>query len=224
MSLWQFLRRHFVRIVICAVMAAAPYWAIGVYASYQREQRIAKRIESLGGKAGFRYYGPDWLTPLTNEDRPILDRIEWIELSDSADPPLLDIGSLTNIEYLLLKRTGVSDAGAKHLKGLTSLRELSLNGTQITDGGLESLTGSKGLEELFLNDTQVTSAGLELLKRLTKLRVLSVINTQVTDAGIQHLSELNSLELLYLFDTQTTEAGRSSLRKLLPKCKIYPDP
>ncbi|MDB5346034.1 MAG: hypothetical protein JWP89_4411 [Schlesneria sp.] len=224
MKAWQYIRRHFVRIVICAVLALASFWAVGVYANYQREQRIAKRIESLGGIAGFRYCGLDWLPLLTNEDRPFLDRIVWIDLTGSPDPPLSDVGSLTNLEDLLLKRAGGNDAGLKHLKGLTSLKVLSLNGTQITDGGLESIMGSKRLEELFLNDTQVTNGGLELLKCLTKLKVLSVINTQITDAGLQHLNGLTSLELLYLVDTQTTEAGRSSLRKSLPNCKIYPDP
>ena len=51
---WQFLRRHFVRAVIGAALAAAVYGMLTVWMPYQREQRIAKEIESLGGVVGIR--------------------------------------------------------------------------------------------------------------------------------------------------------------------------
>ena len=50
LKVWQFLRRHFVRIVIGAVLAVAIYGMLMVWMPYQREQRIAKAIESHGGR------------------------------------------------------------------------------------------------------------------------------------------------------------------------------
>ena len=49
-NVWQFLRRHFVRIVIGAVLAVAIDGMLTVWVPYLREQRIAKAIESHGAR------------------------------------------------------------------------------------------------------------------------------------------------------------------------------
>ena len=78
------LRRHFVRIVIGAVLAVAAYSVVSVYATYQREHRIAKEIrqreqrianeiQSLGGRVEFRYAAPDWICSVYLDGTQVTD-------------------------------------------------------------------------------------------------------------------------------------------------------
>ena len=46
---------------------------------------------------------------------------------------------LSELRYLDLTNTQVTDAGLVHLAGLTKLEELVLDGTQVTDAGVEEL-------------------------------------------------------------------------------------
>lgn len=84
MTAWQFLRLHFVRIVIGAVLVAAAYSVMSVHATYQREKRIARKIDSLGGKVHFEFRGPIWIPQSVGEELPFLHRIIGVEL-DAAD-------------------------------------------------------------------------------------------------------------------------------------------
>jgi hypothetical protein len=94
-----------------------------------------------------------------------------------------------------LSATGITDEQlAEKLKGLTQLKWLSLWNTDVTDAGLVHLKGLTNLKRLFLNDTGVTDVGLMHLKGLTMLEKLFLDGTQVTDAGLVHLKELTKLE------------------------------
>jgi len=232
----RFLRRHAVRIVIGAVLVVAVYGAISVYATYQREQRIAKEIEAYGEKVDWQYFGPDWI-PQSIRDRTMLfGRVTVIYLDNSlvTDAGLEHLKELTKLKALYLSNTQVTDAGLEHLKELTNLEWLDLSNTHVTDAGLQHLKGLTNLTEFDLcnpkltdanghvSNTQVTDAGLEHLKGLTTLAKLAVSNT--TDAGLEHLKGLTNLESLYISNRQTTEEGRAMLRKALPNCDIQPDP
>jgi internalin A len=52
-----------------------------------------------------------------------------------------------------------------HLHGLTELRWLDLSSTQVTDAGLVHLHGLTRLQDLNLGRTQVTDAGVAELKK-----------------------------------------------------------
>jgi Leucine-rich repeat (LRR) protein len=47
----------------------------------------------------------------------------------------------TQLQRLILSRTGITDAGLKHLEKLTQLKYLDLSETKITDAGLKHLRG-----------------------------------------------------------------------------------
>ena len=55
LTVWRFVRRHFVRIMIGTVLVGAVYGALLVWVPYQREQRIANEILDFGGEVEFRY-------------------------------------------------------------------------------------------------------------------------------------------------------------------------
>lgn len=220
---WRFIRRHFVRIVIGAVLVAAVYGALLVCVPYQREQRIAREIEAIGGDAQIEYLGPSWVPQIIQEWLPWWNRIRVVNLQEfaqfdfSGSPP-------TTQDATTVPDKEVSSYLLSQLGLLSSVEDLRLYDTQVTDAGLGYLRGLTNLERLILCNTHVTDAGLVHLRKLTKLKDLSLVRTGVTDAGIEHLKGLSNLDLLELDGTKTTEEGRASLRRALPGCQISPNP
>lgn len=164
---WQFLRRHFVRIVMAVVLMAAVYGVVSVYATYQRELRIAKAIESHGGGVFFLFVGPGWIPQTLQNRLPFLDRIcQVCQLGPAAPSDFLcELGSLHSLEDLHLENTQANDAVLKHFTGLTNLKALYLNDTQVTDAGMEQLKGLTSLTCLTIDDTQVTAEGRAILRK-----------------------------------------------------------
>ena len=227
LTIWRFIRRHSVRIVIGAVLLAAFYFAVSVYATYQREQRIAKKISSVGGKVEFGFFGPKWIPKSIEGRLPFFDRIREVRLQGKVDfkgkalpskavslDVLSQLGSLTRLEDLYLTNTHIADPGLKHLQGLTHLKTLILSHNQVTDVGIEYLKGMRSLKVLFLNRTQITDSGLEHVKGLTSLESLCLNWNIVTDAGLGHLNGLTSLRYLGLDGTHVTDAGLEHLNGL----------
>ena len=80
------------------------------------------------------------------------------------------------------------DAAMEYLTELTQLEYVGLHGTQITDAGLAHLKGLTRLSELYIEDhTQVTDAGLRHLEGLTQLQQLYLVNTQVSASAAGEL-------------------------------------
>ncbi len=75
------------------------------------------------------------------------------------------IKTLSQLKWMMLSGTQVSDAGLAHLSKLTHLEELHLDGTQITDAGLISLKGLTSLRELDLSDSRVSDVGVAKLQK-----------------------------------------------------------
>jgi len=98
----------------------------------------------------------------------------------------------------------------------TEIKWMDLGRTQITDKGLEKLKGMKSLTRLHLENTKVTDAGLEHLKGLENLEYLNLYGTQVTDAGIQKLAGLKNLKKLFLWQSKATEQGAQKLVAAIP--------
>ena len=248
---WQFLRRHFVQFVFGAVLVVAAYFAISIYATYLREQRIAKVLASHGGYSQSYYAGPDWIPQVVRENMPLLDRVRCVyftsdtkvseasiehlkklthldslELSHTqvTDTDLKLLKGLTNLKLLYFDNTKVTNAGLLHLKGLTNIEELGLGATHVTNTGLMHLKRLPQLRILYLGNTRVTDAGLVHLKGLTNLEELDVSHTQITDAGLEHLIGLTKLYLLNVEGTEVTAEGRAMFRKSLPNCDIEIEP
>ena len=200
LTVWQFLLRHVAWIAIGSLLLFAVGGVLVVWLPYQREQRIARMIESSGGNVEYRYCGPGWIPESVAERLSFLSRIELVcGLNHAVSAELIsELRSLTYLETLDLGFTQITDSGLEHLKGLTNLKLLSLNNTQITDEGLKHLKG------------------------MTSLQTLTLQNTKVTDAGLEHLKGLSSLQFLLIDNTQVTAEGRAMLRKALPGCTTDP--
>jgi Leucine-rich repeat (LRR) protein len=83
------------------------------------------------------------------------------------------IGELTNLEFLDLTGTHITNDMLRHLQGLTNLRELRLMRTTVTDEGLENLTTLKNLTRLDCFFTNVSEKGVAKFNQaLPKCKVI----------------------------------------------------
>ena len=97
---------------------------------------------------------------------PIATQILWVDLSRSqvTDAAADTLAKMTNLERLHLENTKITDAGIAKLSALPNLEYLNLYGTKITDGGIAKLASAKDLKKLFVWETGVTQAGAKALE------------------------------------------------------------
>jgi Leucine-rich repeat (LRR) protein len=117
-------------------------------------------------------------------------------------------------------RMRVDDRNLAPLADLSELVWIDLQATSVTDAGLVHLSGLKKLERLRLDETQISDAGLARLAGLANLRVLNLSETQITDAGLAHLKHLPRLEEVYLQKTQVTPAAALGLFQDKPNLNV----
>ena len=244
----RFLRSYFGRIVVAliliVVISSSIWWQ--TFAEYQKELRIAQRIEASGGSAGFGgfpalFYSfyPFRVCARINfvlladckkterllEQLKELRHLQHLNIRDTAvtDAELVNLQGQTSLVWLGLSDTKITDAGLNHLRGLDQLTFLSLHGTQISNSGLKKLSGMKwpNLRSLQLSRTQITDAGLEHLKGMN-ISELNLGATAVTDAGLEHLKGMTTLKEIRLAHARTTPSGQAELQKALPNCTIIP--
>jgi uncharacterized membrane protein len=107
-----------------------------------------------------------------------------------------------------LAGTNFGDADLAKLAPLGSnLRWLDLAGTAVTDAGLCHLASFPNLVRLHLERTAVTDSALSNVATLANLEYLNLYATAVTDAGLEHLQKLPNLKHLYLWQTKVTPAA-----------------
>lgn len=105
----------------------------------------------------------------------VATQITWLDLSHTrvSDAGLAMLAGMRNLTRLSLARTSVGDEAMNHLNGLENLEYLNLVGTNVSDAGLEQLQGLDRLKALYLWETEVSERGVELLKQSNSdLRVI----------------------------------------------------
>jgi WD40 repeat protein len=156
--------------------------------------------------------------------RLVKDRADFLHLSlfgvPFKDNDLAELKNLTELRFLGLRASAVTDPGLAYLKPFTKLRGLTLMSTAVGDTGLAHLKDLTALEDLDLDRTVITDAGLPHLKGLVKLRRLQMAHTAVTDAGLDPLLGLVELQELNLRGTVVTREGAEKITKRLPGTKV----
>jgi hypothetical protein len=115
---------------------------------------------------------------------------------DAADKDIAPLAEVPQLQVLVVRAPGVTDAGLAHVKGLADLEEVDL-----------------------LCMSAFTDKGMDHFKGLTGLRRLTLDGTSVTDAGLKHLYGLKRLEYLRL-GRRVTAAGVRDLRAHLPNTRV----
>ncbi len=127
---------------------------------------------------------------------------------------------------LLLNNCPVTDDGLAALEGKQNLRWLELRKTKVTDAGIKHLRGMH-LELLDLSTTKIDDEGLANLSELDFPYLETLVLEglpNVTDKGISQLAGFKSLEFLTVAGTKVTRKGAEHLRSKLPGLTILGTP
>lgn len=125
---------------------------------------------------------------------PLASQIAWLDLAGTgiSDEGLRWVGELKHLVRLHLENTSVTDRGLAHLAGLSYLEYLNLYGTGISDQGLTELTGLARLKSLYLWQTRASRAGVRQLEE--KLPGLSVNLGEEGSQGVEPEESLTEEE------------------------------
>lgn len=133
---------------------------------------------------------------------------------------LAAIGTLPDLEILLLGGTNVDDAGILPLRELPRLTTLGLRRTLVTDETLRHLSRLPNLETLYLSETSVSDSGMEHLATMDGLRRLALAKTRVTASGISRLQPLTSLDRLWLDGIPITDDNLEIISRSFPRLQV----
>jgi len=220
--LWRRSRFQFgIKTLLSLMCCVAVVWGWFGWKMQQakRQREVMRWIEEMGGESGYVYYpGPQRGTTVSLPTFSFVTvTLPWRFPGPTATAwlnELLGLDFTSDVMYVSLSDTQVTDFDLERLKCLTELRKLSLGRTQITDAGLLHVKEIGSLEELLLFKTCIGDAGLAHLKELTKLKGLWISNTQITDVGLSHVKEFRHLKYLGLGGTRVGDAGMAHLTEL----------
>lgn len=215
-------------LLLVVVVALPCSWLASERQNAREQMEAMEAIKSIGGEVRYDYdFGPDfgqeaaaeppsasWLLDLVGTD--FLYTFVAVDLvgPEHGDDDIIHIQGQSQLQWLNLSQTKVSDHGLASLGRLKDLRILSLSYTQVTDASLVYVAEMNKLEALSLRDTNISSKGLKHLAKLTRLKSLDLACPQVSDAGLLHLEGLSQLESLLLDDSTITDTGLEHIGKM----------
>lgn len=127
----------------------------------------------------------------------------------------------TGSNYLSVNFLASKSIGDKELKLLEPIASqlvwLKMGNTAVSDSAMTAIGKLPVLIKLSLDNTRITDKGLSALQSSAKLQYLNVVGTRVTADGLLLLKQLPELQTIYLYKTDITAAGWSSLKQAFPK-------
>ena len=128
------------------------------------------------------------------------------------------LGKLRKLTGLGLTRSGITDLGIKlgipGIKKMSNLKFLCLSQTQISDAGLVQFKKLSQPLDLSLDQTKISDRGIASLKAMDNLKAVDLAGTAITDEGCTQLAEINTLQGLRLGYTEVTLKGLTKLKQL----------
>jgi len=142
--------------------------------------------------------------------------VTYIDLSESAitDLGVAKLNYFPRAELLKLNYTQVTDEGLAKLSALDDLDWIELHATKVKGTGFAEWNTTNKLLLLELDNTPFADAGCLALRRFSNLAHLSLSGTHITDTGLQHLSELKKLTSLNVANTSVTGDALSKLTRV----------
>ena len=180
--------------------------------------------DTLAGTASLNWVAD---TPITQWDGVIVGgtpkRVRGLSLVDgglTGEIPK-ELGSLANLQELVLYNNQLTGEIPKELGGLTNLLDLDLGGNQLT-GEIPKELGSLGyLKVLSLSRNQLTGEIPTELGNLANLQQLSLWGNQLTGGIPTELGNLANLQGLYLYNNQLTGGIPTELGNLANLQGLY---
>jgi Leucine-rich repeat (LRR) protein len=142
-----------------------------------------------------------------------LTQLQYLYLDSSkiTEEGMREIGSLSELKALDLRGTPITDDMMAHLAASTNLRRLVLAQPRISDRGLEHLAGLKNLTSLELYNANVSGKGL---KALTRLQQLTLDGSKITNDDLREIGTLKDLKVLDLRNNPISDEGIAHLANL----------
>lgn len=135
---------------------------------------------------------------------------------------VLPVGSETN--YLTVNFVNTKLVSEEDLKLLLSLKSqlvwLDLKATSISDEGLREISQLTALRKLNLDYTSITDKGIEYIGSLSELTSLNLVGTKITDEGLIRLATLKKLKNIFLYKTGVTANGFANFTSASPSVNI----
>lgn len=128
--------------------------------------------------------------------------------------------TLTNIEFISLSGTAISDDGLTKLAKLPRLKRIDLDSTRITARGLKALAANPRITWLNLETMALDDAALTAIGEMKNLEWLNLINSRLAGGSSRHLANLARLKNLWLRGSNLPESEVALLRQRLPRCGI----
>lgn len=144
----------------------------------------------------------------------------WLQSTRITDASAPALSQMTNLDFLQLNATGLTDAFLRDLAALPHLRNLGLRGARVTDQGLVYLPQHPQLVDLDLYQTTVTDAGVETLVKCQQLEDLGLSMTKVTSDVFQYLAQMPHLTDVDLSANNVTTEQVLEFEQAHPKCDI----
>jgi hypothetical protein len=189
------LRGWFVTGIIGVLFLAGLRIGIPAY----RQQQTISAIERAGREVHIELHGPRWLARWIARHRfdgfGTVHEV-WFVGSDISNEVLDLVGSLEELDGLLLASP------------------------QFTGAAISRLASLKRLHSLDLGEGQYTDECLAQVSKMDSLRSLALSGVNFTNAGLAHLESLTNLEELFLDRTGVTANGVKVLQRSLPKTLI----
>jgi len=154
---------------------------------------------------------------------PLATNLRWLDLAGTkvTDAGLAAFASMPNLVRLHLERTGVTDAGLQHVLHLDNLEYLDLYGTQVTDDGLRQLEALPKLKQVFVWQTKVTpAAASEFVEARTDKDQLDQWESQIE----QLKAKIREAHVLVDLGTTTTAAATTNASPINTECPVSGKP
>lgn len=154
----------------------ATVWAGREYGQIQQRARAVAMIENCGGTATYDYQwspskawlphaippGPRWIRQLLGDHfRANVVEVQLFAGSKKRPEAFTDaeakqLSVLTEIKWLVLMDTKLTDTGLKHLGTLKKLERLDVEGSPVTEAGVQGLHRALPKARIFYDDGMIS--------------------------------------------------------------------
>ncbi len=134
--------------------------------------------------------------------------------SDIGDEQIARLMQLTQLKWLALSGTAVTDQAFEQISALPYLQRLWLGRTQVTDRALQSLVNCETLTHLAIEGTAISDAGLARIAPLPRLKFLSLGSPYISADGLSRLKQTNTLEELHLDRLPVNERALQAIENI----------
>lgn len=144
-------------------------------------------------------------------------KITGVDLRSSwvTDTDLRELLKLSDLSFLDLSLTRITDQGMREIKNLPGIVELNLYFAEhVTDEGLSMIKNWKKLKRLNIRGTKISDTTLDHLSGITTLESLNAGSANVTDVGIERMTSLPNLKELAIGGNKITDNGLQPLRQI----------